>query len=169
MGIPGEGRPAAAGDGAAPASSRPQCGGGARALAEAVQGPRVQRDRIAGPRREDLHPDPARLRADDCLYAGIATAIIDSEQIPDMRKELVGTEHLTHNVVGKIIKNHCKMEYDSPLAKLRPQIDAAFSADSIEGICRISAYQGIVEAIINRVFFLEPNLLRFYFLLCIAV
>ncbi len=78
----------------------------------------------------------ARLKAADCLYAGIGTHFMTAERIEAVLADLANAD-LARGAKGKvdeILKGHAEDPGTAPLASVRPEIDRLFAADSVEGV-----------------------------------
>ena len=71
----------------------------------------------------------ARLKAADCLYAGIATHVVPVERLPLLR-ELLGGDDPVEQVLATLDTD----PGEAPLAALRDAIDFHFAHDSVEAI-----------------------------------
>ena len=72
----------------------------------------------------------ARLKAADCLYAGIATHVVPLDRLPLLR-ELLATGD---DPVDEVLKTLDTDPGEAPLAALRDAIDFHFAHDTVEGI-----------------------------------
>ena len=72
----------------------------------------------------------ARLKAADCLYAGIATHIVPVERLPLLCELLAAGDEPVETVLATL---HAEPE-EAPLAALRDAIDFHFAHDSVAGI-----------------------------------
>lgn len=71
----------------------------------------------------------ARLKAADCLYAGIATHFVASARLDDLRAALAETDD-----IKAVLDGFHQDPGRAPLAENRAVIDACFGADSVEAV-----------------------------------
>lgn len=71
----------------------------------------------------------ARLRAADCIYAGIATHYVPSERIPELRERLADADD-----VPAVLDLFGEPAGEAPIAPLRDAIDFHFAHDAVEDI-----------------------------------
>ena len=72
----------------------------------------------------------ARLRAADCVYAGIATHFMPSERLPLLRDVLADSVEATHGILDTLATD----PGEAPLVVLREGIDFHFGHDRVEDI-----------------------------------
>ena len=75
-----------------------------------------------------------RLRAADCLYAGIGDAYVPADGLDALLDALAGAASLDGNGVDEIIRAHAADAGPAPLAEHREAIDRCFAGDSVEDI-----------------------------------
>lgn len=80
----------------------------------------------------------ARIKAADCLYAGLATHGVQCDDIDQLRSDLARASYGEDSfaVVESILDQHAKSFGDAPLSTLRETIDRTFSGDSVAAIFR---------------------------------
>ncbi len=78
----------------------------------------------------------SRLRAADCLYAGIATHYLESARLPDLVDALAGADWSgdAPAAAGRVIRALAADPGEASLAAHRAAIDRCFSRDSVEAI-----------------------------------
>ena len=72
----------------------------------------------------------ARIKAADCLHAGLATHYVPSEQLPELKAELAENPS---DIEALLAKYHVEPG-PAPLAAHRAELDAAFGLGSVEAI-----------------------------------
>lgn len=98
----------------------------------------------------------ARLKAADCVYAGITTHYVPSNRLADMVKALgeAETEAKTPDEMQQVVTAVLDMYHEepgaAPLAKHRQQIDACFGAETVEGILKCLEDDGSEWALKTR-------------------
>jgi enoyl-CoA hydratase len=78
-----------------------------------------------------------RLRAADALYCGFATHYVPHERLGDLTAALVALDWrrgAAHRQVDEVLARFAGNPGPATLPRLRPAIDRAFTADSVEGI-----------------------------------
>ncbi len=75
-----------------------------------------------------------RMRAADCLYAGIADYHVESARNDDLMAAIAGLDALDRDSINSVLKDHAGDAGDAPLAEHRDAIDRCFSGDSVEDI-----------------------------------
>ncbi|MBO22986.1 MAG: enoyl-CoA hydratase [Rhodospirillaceae bacterium] len=75
-----------------------------------------------------------RLRAADCLYAGIGDAYVPADRLDALLDELSGAKALDGEGVGVILRNFAEDAGNAPLAENRDAIDRCFAGSSVEDI-----------------------------------
>ena len=76
----------------------------------------------------------ARLKAADCLYAGVATHYVESARLDDLVAALAGTRIEGVATVDAAIAQFAGDPGPAPLAEQREAIDRCFAAESVEAI-----------------------------------
>ncbi|MEZ5757897.1 MAG: enoyl-CoA hydratase/isomerase family protein [Emcibacteraceae bacterium] len=76
----------------------------------------------------------ARLKGSDILYAGIGTAYMSAEKLPDLIETLIEEDITGHDDVDRIIARYAEDPGASSLDEFRDLIDAAFSENTVEDI-----------------------------------
>lgn len=76
----------------------------------------------------------ARLKAADCVYAGIATAYVPSDKIPSLLEALAALSSADKNTVTEVVARFKGQAGSAPLEQHRAVIDQCFSAASVEAI-----------------------------------
>lgn len=84
----------------------------------------------------------ARLKAADCLYAGVATHFIPSEQRDAVLEALQQESVMTAADVTAVLDRFHQDPGPAPMADLRPAIDRCFSGDSVEAILEALRAEG---------------------------
>lgn len=72
----------------------------------------------------------ARIKAADCLHAGLATHHVPSERLPELKADLAGNPR---DIEGLLAQFHVDPG-PAPVAAHRAELDAAFGQDSVEAI-----------------------------------
>lgn len=72
----------------------------------------------------------ARLRAADCLYAGIATHRVPADRLEALESELAESDE----AIGTILDGFHESPGPAPLAERRAEIDRLFAGESVEAI-----------------------------------
>ncbi len=91
----------------------------------------------------------ARLRAADCLYAGIATHYVPSERLPELEQAL--TRAGEGAAVDLLIEAYAEdPDGDAPLAAVRPVIDRCFAGDTVEEVLAALEDEGGDWAVATR-------------------
>ena len=75
----------------------------------------------------------ARLKAPDCLYAGVADHFVPAARLDELRTALEGTDG-SHERVSATIAGFVDDAGDAPLAEVREVIDRCFAAPTVEEI-----------------------------------
>lgn len=94
--------------------------------------------RLPGQLGQYLGLTGARIRAADCLYAGVADAFVPSEKIEDLKAELRATHIAGVDDVDRIVEKF-KAEptadgSEAPLKEVRERIERAFAGATVEEI-----------------------------------
>ncbi|MCC9622924.1 enoyl-CoA hydratase/isomerase family protein [Thalassospira sp. MA62] len=78
----------------------------------------------------------ARIKASDCLYAGIATHGVSADQLDALKSALVSAEFTNDpfDIVDAIINQHADLKGEAVLARHREEIDRCFAGDSVVAI-----------------------------------
>lgn len=85
----------------------------------------------------------ARLKAADCLYAGLATHHVPAERLPELRQALSGLAGEDRfAAVTRILDDFHADPGPAPLAARREEIDRCFGAGSVEAIMAALERQG---------------------------
>ena len=84
----------------------------------------------------------ARLRAADCLYAGIATHYVESARLEDLVAALAGARLEGAAAVDAVIANFAADPGPAPLAEQSETIDRCFAAESVEAILEALRAEG---------------------------
>ncbi|MBO6782127.1 MAG: enoyl-CoA hydratase/isomerase family protein [Alphaproteobacteria bacterium] len=75
-----------------------------------------------------------RMRAADCLYAGIADTLVDSSCNEELLATLADATTLDRDSINAILKEVSTSAGDAPLAEFRDAIDTCFAGDRVEDI-----------------------------------
>ena len=75
-----------------------------------------------------------RIRAADCLYAGVADAYVPSDRIEALKADLRNTHIAEVDDVDRIIEKYKTDPGDAPLEAIIDQVNEAFSGHSVEEI-----------------------------------
>jgi len=80
----------------------------------------------------------ARLRAADCLYAGIATHYVPADRLEDLKRALadagLADSADAHGRVGEVLGRFATGPGEAPIAALRERIDTTFDAEGVEEV-----------------------------------
>lgn len=98
----------------------------------------------------------ARLRAADCVYAGVATHYVPASRIPDLLQALgeaetgARTPDQMQQAVTVVLDMYNEEPGPAPLAKVRDQIDTCFAGESVDEILDRLAADGSEWAVQTR-------------------